>query len=177
MHRLFVAIRPPPAMRAALLGIMGGVANARWQGNEQLHLTLRFVGEVDRHTAEDIAAALGSVRQPRFHLALDGIGQFDRKGRPDTLWAGVTPQEPVKLLHNKVDQALARVGVQPDSRAYLPHITIARFRRAAGALEGLMTRSGGLSGPSEEIDQFCLYESSLSREGSIYTIVERYPLA
>jgi 2'-5' RNA ligase len=176
MHRLFVAIRPPRALRAALLGAMGGVAHARWQSDEQLHLTLRFIGEVDRHAAEDVAAALGTVHHSRFDLALDGIGQFDRKGRIDALWVGVTPQEPLKVLHNKVDQALARVGIRPESRAYLPHITIARFGRNAGSVDGLMTRSGGLSSGGQEIDQFCLYESSLSHEGSVYSIVERYPL-
>jgi 2'-5' RNA ligase len=177
MHRLFVAIRPPRAMRAGLLRVMGGVANARWQSDEQLHLTLRFIGEVDRHAAEDAAAALGTIHHPRFELALDGIGQFDRKGRLETLWAGITPHEPLKLLHNKVDQALARVGIQPDNRAYLPHITLARFGRDAGTVGGLLTHSGGLASPPEEIDQFCLYESNLSHEGPVYTIVERYPLA
>ena len=176
MHRLFVAIRPPRAMRAALLATMGGVAHARWQSDEQLHLTLRFIGEVDRHTAEDAAAALGTVHQQRFSVAVDGIGQFDRKGRVDTLWAGVTPHEPLKALHNKVDQALARVDIPPDSRAYLPHITLARFGRNAGPVGGLMASSGGVTSAPEEIDQFCLYESALSHEGSVYTIVERYPL-
>lgn len=176
MHRLFVAIRPPRAMRAALLAAMGGVAHARWQRDEQLHLTLRFIGEVDRHVAEDTAAALGTVHHPRFDLALDGIGHFERKGRLDALWAGVTPHDPLKLLHNKVDQALARVGIPPDARVYLPHITLARFGRSSGPVGGLMERAGGVTSAAEEIDQFCLYESSLSHEGSVYTIVERYPL-
>lgn len=176
MHRLFVAIRPPRAMRAGLLAAMGGVAHARWQNDEQLHLTLRFIGEVDRHAAQDVAAALGTVHHPRFDLALDGVGQFDRKGRIEALWAGVTPHAPLKILHNKVDQALARVGIEPENRAYLPHITIARFGRNAGPVDGLMTRSGGVTSPFEEIAQFCLYESQLSREGSVYTIIERYEL-
>jgi 2'-5' RNA ligase len=176
MFRLFAAIRPPADMRRSLLAAMGGVANARWQTDEQLHLTLRFIGEVDRHRAQDIAAALGSVHHARFELALDGVGQFDRKGRLDALWAGVTPHEPLKTLHNKIDQALARVGLEPESRAYLPHITLARFGRSAGPIGGLLTRSGGVSSPSYPISEFCLYESKLSHEGSIYTIVERYLL-
>lgn len=176
MHRLFVAIRPPRAMRSSLAAAMGGVAHARWQTDEQLHLTLRFIGEVDRHAAEDVAAALGTVHHPRFDLALDGMGQFDRKGRIEALWAGVAPQAPVKALHNKVDQALARVGIEPETRAYLPHITIARFGRNAGPVGALITRSGGVTSPPEEIDQFCLYESQLSHEGPVYTIIERYPL-
>lgn len=176
MHRLFVAIRPPRAMRASLLAAMGGVARARWQSEEQLHLTLRFIGEVDRHRAEDVAAALGTVHHPRFALALDGIGQFDRKGRVDTLWAGVAPHGPLKALHNKIDQALARVGIAPETRAYLPHITIARFSRGAGPLESVAARSGGVMSAEEEISEFALYESHLSHEGALYSIIERYPL-
>src|SRR3546814_10296472 len=62
MHRLFVAIRPPPAIRVRLLGLMHGIAGARWQDDDQLHLTLRFVGEVDRPQADDLADALGHIR-------------------------------------------------------------------------------------------------------------------
>jgi len=177
MHRLFVAIRPPRAMRASLLAAMGGVAHARWQSEEQLHLTLRFIGEVDRHRAEDITAALGTVHHPRFAIALDGLGQFDRKGRVDALWAGVAPQAPLKTLHNKIDQALVRVGIAPETRVYLPHITIARFSRGTGPLENVAARSGGVMSVEEEIGEFALYESQLSHEGAIYSIIERYPLA
>ena len=176
MHRLFVAIRPPRALRERLMSLMGGVAHARWQRDDQLHLTLRFIGEVDRHRAEDIVAALGTVHHPAFGLALDGIGQFDRKGRTDTLWVGVSPQEPARLLHNKIDQALVRVGLEPETRAYLPHITIARFGRAAGPVDGLVSASGGVSSEPFAMTEFCLYESDTSHDGSVYTIVERYRL-
>lgn len=176
MHRLFVALKPPPPMRNALLAAMGGIVHARWQTAEQLHLTLRFVGEVDRHQAEDIAAILGSVHHPGFALTLDRIGQFDRKGRTDTLWVGVTPQEPVKQLHNKIDRALQRVGVPPDTRAFLPHITIARFGRHAGSLAGFVDSSAVLS-VTAEFSEFCLYESVLGTAGSTYTVIARYPLS
>ncbi|WP_157216242.1 RNA 2',3'-cyclic phosphodiesterase [Flavisphingomonas formosensis] len=176
MHRLFVAIRPPRPMRERLLGLMGGVAHARWQRDDQLHLTLRFIGEVDRHRAEDIVAALGTVHHPAFALALDGVGQFDRKGRADSLWVGVSPPEPARQLHNKIDQALVRVGLEPDTRAYLPHITIARFGRLSGPLGGLVSEAGGVSSDPYAMTEFCLYESDLGHDGSIYTIVERYRL-
>ena len=174
MHRLFVALKPPPAIRDALLTMRGGIAHARWQTADQLHLTLRFIGEVDRHQAEDIAAALGSVHHPAFTLALDGLGQFDRKGRINTLWVGAGPQEPLRLLHNKVDRALARVGIAPDNRAFLPHITIARFGRNAGNPGGFM-ESVPVPSVSAEIAEFCLYESNLGSEGSTYSIITRYP--
>ena len=176
MYRLFVGIDPPDAVKDQLLDLMGGVAGARWQTEAQLHLTLRFIGEVDRHQANDIAAALESLRHPRIELQLAGAGAFDRRGRVSALWAGVAPHEPVYALHKKVEQAIVRAGLPAEHRAYHPHITLARFGRDAGALNGFIDRHGGLASPPFEVDGFCLYESQLTREGSIYTIVERYPL-
>lgn len=176
MHRLFVAIRPPRPVREQLLQVMGGVRGARWQSDDQLHLTLRFIGEVDRHLAEDLHAALGAIHHPRFEIALSGIGSFERRGQPETLWAGVTPHEPLKALHNKVDQAAVRAAIAPDQRAYLPHITLARLNRAAGSIAGLLEQSGGLSSAPFPVDSFGLYESELTPEGAVYSIVERYRL-
>lgn len=176
MQRLFVAIRPPAAIRALLLAAMGGVSGARWQSEAQLHLTLRFIGEVDRHTAQDVRAALGAVRQARFELALSGVGVFEHRGRPDTIWAGVRPHEPLKLLHKKIDQALVRVGVPADQRAYLPHVTLARLGRTVGPIRNLMEGHGGLSSPSFEVTDYSLFESHLSSDGAIYAELERYPV-
>jgi 2'-5' RNA ligase len=176
MHRLFVAIRPPAPVRARLLHLMGGVAGARWQSDDQLHLTLRFIGEVDRHLARDVDAALSAVHHPRFSIALNGLGGFERRGEPVTLWAGVAPQEPLHALHKKIDQALLRVGVEPDRRAYMPHITIARLPRGAGSVGALIEQSGGLSGPTFEIAEFCVFESRLGPDGPAYTVAERYSL-
>ena len=176
MIRLFVAIRPPAAVRARLLAAMGGVRGARWQSEDQLHLTLRFIGDVDRHRAEDVDAALAGVRQPRFALALSGLGAFERRGEPTVLWAGVAPQEPLKALHKKVDQAIARAGLEPERRAYTPHITLARMRRGAGPLQPLVESAGGLSSAPFEVDAFHLYESRLTPQGALYETIQRYPL-
>lgn len=176
MHRLFVAIRPPHGIRDLLLSVMGGISGARWQSDEQIHLTLRFIGEVDRHLAGDVHAALGGIHHPAFEIAVNGIGTFDRRGQPETVWAGVTPLEPLKALHKKVDQALARVGVEPDQRAYLPHITLARLKRSSGPVRNLIERSGGLAGPPFLVDHFALFESQITPEGAVYTEIERYSL-
>ena len=125
MHRLFVALEPPPHIRAQLLDLMGGVAGARWQSDAQLHLTLKFIGEVDRRTAEDVATTLSYLRHPCFSLSLSGVGMFDRRGRPEALWVGVSPRDSVKPLHDKVDQALRGAGIAPDGRPYAaddPHL-------------------------------------------------------
>jgi 2'-5' RNA ligase len=175
MHRLFVAIRPPREIRERLLGLMGGVQNAHWQTDDQLHLTLRFIGEVDRHRAEDVASALAGIRHERFELALSGVGSFGKRGR-GALWAGLVPQDQLKALHKKVDQACLRAGLEPDPRAYHPHITLARLGRSSGAVEPFLKRWGGLASPPFEADGFCLYESRLGSEGASYTVAERYSL-
>lgn len=176
MHRLFVAIRPPATVRAQLLAAMGGVGGARWQSEDQIHLTLRFVGEVDRHQAVDVHAALGAVHYPPFELALAGVGAFERRGEPTTLWAAVAPQEPVKALHRKVDQALARIGLEPESRAYAAHITLARLPRGAGPVGHFLHAAGRLTSPPFAVEDFSLFESSLTPEGAVYTAIERYRL-
>ena len=177
MHRLFVAIRPPQPVRARLAGLMGGVRGARWQSDDQLHLTLRFIGEIDRHAAGDVHAALAAVRLPPFELTLSGVGLFERRGQPAALWAGVAPQEPLKALHKKIDQALVRSGLEPERRAYLPHITLARLGRGGGPVDAFLVAGAGLSGMPFSVDRFGLYESRLSPEGAAYARVETYSLA
>jgi 2'-5' RNA ligase len=175
MHRLFVAIRPPAPIRERLLDLMEGISGARWQDEDQLHLTLRFIGEVDRHVAADIHAALGSIHHPGFELELGGLGLFDRRGVPATLWVGVAPHQPVGALHNKVDQAIARAGLAPDPRAFHPHITLARLGRGVGDLRAFLEQPAPASEPFRA-DAFSLYESRLTSEGAVYSEVERYRL-
>lgn len=176
MHRLFVAIRPPETVRKLLLAAMGGISGARWQTEDQLHLTLRFIGEVDRHRGVDVHAALGGIHHPRFEIALSGLGAFDRRGQPVTIWAGVTPQEPLRTLHKKIDQAMLRVGVEPDQRAFFPHITLARLKPTSGRIRGLVEEAGGLRSEPFPVDRFALFASTLTPEGAVYTAVETYPL-
>jgi len=175
MHRLFVAVRPPGSIRERLLAIAGGVQNARWQDEDQLHLTLRFIGEVDRHRAEDIAAALGNLHHASFEVTLRGVGSFMNRGK-GALWAGLAPHADLRALHKKVDQACLRVGIETDNRAYLPHITVARLGRGAGPVEPFVQRWAGLTSPPFQVDSFSLYESRLGSEGAVYSAVARYPL-
>ena len=172
MIRLFAALELPPTIRDRLLAAMGGVAGARWQRDEQLHLTLRYIGEVDYHLAQDVAAALSSVNIQPFSLSLTTPGTFDRKGRIDNLWVGVTPQQEVAALARRIDQALVRVGVPPLGRAFVPHVTVARFGRSVGDLSGFPLRPLPIT--PFMINGFALFESRISHHGSDYAIVARY---
>ena len=176
MHRLFVAIRPPRPVREQLLALMGDVPGARWQTDDQLHLTLRFIGEVDRHQAEDVASALLSVSMPGFEIALQGAGRFGEGTRAGSLWIGVTPHDQLASLHKKVDHACRRAGLAPEGRAYLPHITVARLGRSAGAADMFLATASAVSGAPFTADSFSLYESRLHAGGATYEIIERYPL-
>ncbi len=176
MHRLFIALRPPAAMRDALFDIQDGVEAARWQDDEQLHLTLRYIGDVERPVAEDIALALQAVRAPAFDLALSGVGQFDAGRRGRVLWAGVTPHDAVTALHRKVDHALVRLGLSPEGRAFLPHVTLARLNKSSGPTEAFLGANAGLASPPMRFDHFLLYESHLGHAGAWYEAAARYPL-
>jgi 2'-5' RNA ligase len=176
MHRLFVAFPLPPAIRARLLAAMGGIPGARWQRDDQLHLTLRFIGEIDRPAAEDAALALAAVHHPPIEIALYGTGQFESRGRPNAVWAGITPRDALAGLHKKVDQALVRAGRPPEGRAYLPHITLARMNAQSGAADKFLEAHAALASPSFTLTHFHLYESHLGREGASYEVVQRYAL-
>lgn len=165
-------------MRERLLAAMGGVAGARWQIDEQLHLTLRFLGDVPRPLAEEVALTLGQIRFPPLELALSGVGQFaDSHGRVNTLWAGVTPHDAVARLHRKVDQAVQQMGVAADPRAFLPHITLARLNVPTAATERFLADQSGLSSAPAPFDHLYLWESRLGGERAMYETVARYPLA
>lgn len=176
LHRLFIALRPPPPMRRELLDIMDGVDGARWQDDEQLHLTIRYVGAVERPIAEDIAVALQAVHAPALDLALAGVGRFDTGSRGRALWAGVTPHDAVLALHRKVDHALVRAGLPPEGRAFLPHITLARLNRSSGPVDGFLAAHAGLTSVAMRFDHLILYESHLGPDGAWYEPVARYPL-
>ncbi len=174
MHRLFVAIRPPAPIRSLLLSLMGGVEGARWQDDDQLHLTLRFIGEVDRHRANDVADTLGAIRFSPFTISLSGVGSFDRKGIVDIIWAGVQPRDPLAQLHRKIDRACVTMGLPPEGRAYLPHITLARFGRSGGLVDGFLSVHAGLASPAFSVERFSLFESRIGHAGASYVPVANY---
>ena len=177
MHRLFVALRPSTALRRHCLdAIAGGPPGWAWQREEQLHVTLRFIGEVERPLAEDIAAALGSIRAASVELGLHGVGFFDQ-GAQGVLFARAVPRDPLEALHKKVDRALFSVGLAPDRRAFLPHVTLARRRRSATDPSTWLEAHASLSAPAEPVGEFILFESRLGHDGAHYDAVETYPLS
>ena len=177
MHRLFVAIRPPQEVCDLLIDAMDDHAELRWVGDEQLHLTLRFIGEVERPLANDLAAALGSIRFGAFQLKVNGVGRFDRRSG-GALWAGIEPKGPVATLAAKVERACQAAGLEPERRAFHPHITLARWKgRRSREIADFLERNRGLASDPFQVREFTLFESRLSRHGAHYEAIASYALS
>jgi len=176
VHRLFVAIRPPEAIRDLLIDAMDDSPDFRWQEDDQLHLTLRFVGEVDRHVAIDLGDALARIRAPALALRIKGVGSFDHRAA-GALWAGVEPKEPLTALAAKVERVCQHVGLEPERRVFHPHITLARWKgRRTRELSDFLDRRRSLASEPFAVNDFRLFESRLSRHGAHYEEVARYLL-
>jgi 2'-5' RNA ligase len=178
--RLFVGIALPETVRAHLAMLQSGIAGARWIGPENLHVTLRFIGEVDGGQAHDIDAALDAVRGPAFALAFAGLGCFDRRRRVHTIWAGVAKSEPLMRLQAKIESALVRTGLEAERRKFLPHAALARMKNGLTPSHkiGAYIEANNLfaAGPFT-VDRFTLFRSHLGGAGAHYEILAEYELA
>ena len=177
MHRLFVAIRPPEPIRDLLIDAMDESPDFRWQHDEQLHLTLRFIGEVDRPLADDIAGALTRIHAERFSLRIAGTGRFEQRNS-GSLWAGVEPKAAVAALASKIERTCVGLGLEPERRAFHPHITLARWKgRRTREIADFLQRTRGVASEPFDVSEFILFESRLSRHGAHYEEAASYPLA
>jgi 2'-5' RNA ligase len=174
--RLFVALQLPEAVREQLVALEGGVPGARWASEEQMHLTLRFIGEVDGNVANDIDDALAGIRAPAFTLELAGVGEFGGK-TPRALWAGVRSNEALLHLQRKVETALQRIVLPPESRKFSAHVTLARMKGAPQEkIVQFLTHHALFASEPFTVADFVLFSSQLSHGGSIYHSERIYPL-
>jgi 2'-5' RNA ligase len=176
MHRLFVAIRPPEPIRDLLIDAMDDSPDFRWQDDEQLHLTLRFVGEVERPVANDLADAFGRIRAAPFDLRIAGAGRFEQRNS-GAFGAAVEPKEPAAALAAKIERVCQQIGLEPERRAFHPHITLARWKgRRTREVQDYLERHRGLTSEPFTVDRFALFESHLSKHGAHYEEVATFSL-
>jgi RNA 2',3'-cyclic 3'-phosphodiesterase len=178
MLRLFAALPLPDVICDAITRTQRGFDGARWSPRENLHITLRFIGDVDERRAEDIDAALGEIHIGAFDIALEGAGYFGHDA-PHAMWLGVAPNERLSTLHNACERACRRAGLEPSPRAYTPHVTVCYLPRYQ-TLEPVIAfqqRHALFSSPSWIADRFYLYSSATQGAGpSRYRIEAEYPL-
>jgi RNA 2',3'-cyclic 3'-phosphodiesterase len=174
--RLFVALPIPQLVAQSIMLIQGGVPGARWQTHEQLHLTLRFIGEVDGREAAMLDDALAGIEAPAFDLQLHGVGQFGHK-QPHALWAGLRKSEALERLQRKVDNAVRRVGQPQDAYKFMPHVTLARLRNPEGGkMIEWLTHHALFTSSEFRVAAFHLYSSRLTSDGSVYAVEYEYSL-
>lgn len=176
MPRLFVAIPMPEEIAAQLDGLCVGLPGIRWTDSDAFHLTLRFMGEVEHGTFMEIGALLAEIVHRPFELRLKGLGTFPPRGDPQTLWVGVEANEELAALRRRVDRALSGIGLDPDRRKAVPHVTIGRFRAMPPE-----ARFGSWLGPRTlfrssafSVSAFTLYSSVLRPEGSLRAVEAEY---
>ena len=174
-HRLFIALSPPEDLRDLLLDAMEGIEGARWIDEANLHLTLRFVGEVETPVAEDLAARLAQIAAEAFPVQLDGVGHFTRKGQAAALWARVLPEPELEALRHKVERACEAAGLGRETRRFTPHVTLARLNRSSGDISRWLASFGDLR-LQWRAEHFTLFESRLGRSGATYEAVATFPL-
>ena len=177
MPRLFIAIDLAPAIKAEVHALCRGLSAAHWSKMEQLHLTLRFLGETPDEQIAGLRAALAQVKAAPFTLALRGVGVFPLRRRPArVLWAGVSPEEPACALKKAIDDAL---GPDPEAaeRGFSPHLTLARFRDNPGAdLNRYLDEHAHFASAPWPVAEFRLYRSILGSERATHEVLESYPL-
>ena len=176
MIRLFVALPLPERVAQSLLAMQSGVPGARWNSREQMHLTLRFIGEVDGRDANAIDETLATISASPFTLELKGVGAFGGKN-PRALWAGVATNDALIHLQRKIESAIQRLGFAAEERKYTPHVSLARLRAvpAGRMVDYLSDHALYASGPFE-MNGFALFSSRLSPNGSVYVAEREYPL-
>jgi 2'-5' RNA ligase len=175
--RLFAAIAPPPDIAAGLVRRQTGLPGARWRPEANLHLTLRFFGDIAETLAEDLDSELAAVGGEAFDIVLSGVGSFGEGAELNALWVGVEPSEPLARLARRCETAARRAGLKADTRAFHPHVTLAYLRGADPARVAAWIQAESLlKSPPFRVTAFGLYSSWRSETGSAYQLERRYPL-
>ncbi|MEM9262136.1 MAG: RNA 2',3'-cyclic phosphodiesterase [Pseudomonadota bacterium] len=160
-----------------ILDIQTGLDGVRWTPFDNLHLTLCFLGGVDRHLLEDVDTILTGIKIPAFDLELSGSGSFGR-GPRQSVWVGTSRSPNLLQLQEKVENACRRAGASVENRKFVPHVTVGRMGRVSQeAVTGWVSRHSLFKATPFTVETFHLYESTLSKSGAHYEPIADYPLS
>ena len=177
MPRLFTALEIPPPLAFSLSLLRGGLPGARWIDPENYHITLRFIGDIDQRTANEVERALMRVERPSFDLtisALDALGG----NKPHSIVASVKPTPALRDLQGEHERIIQRIGLEPERRKFRPHVTLARIKGVSEAdAAAYLALRGDFRTPPFPVGRFVLLSSRDSRGGGPYVMEEAYPLA
>ena len=177
MLRLFIAISPPSDLRRDIAELARAVPGGRPVPPEQLHCTLKFIGDVEGGTLLDIKETLAGISRPPFSVFLRGVGVFPPRGLPRVVWAGIEPGEELGQLRRDIEKMLFAAGVPKEKQKFTPHLTLARLKSPnLGRLQEFLAGNSLLRSPLFAVSEFTLYSSQLTPKGAIHTALAVYPL-
>jgi len=169
--RLFIGLELPSATRLMLAALDPKISGLRWLPEDQLHLTMSFLGQVEAEQEAKLRTALAGVRVPPFFLPIQGVGAFGG-ARPAIVWAGVGKGHPhLFALHKRIQDAVFQSGFEPDLRPFHPHITLARAKDLPRqTLRPFLHRHEKTEFDLCPVTGFVLFSSALSPEGATHTV-------
>ena len=177
--RLFTALDLPDDVAERLMALMKGVPGAKWRPRENLHMTLRFFGDVPEPVADDIDAALGEVAEANapFEMQLKAAGSFGGAD-PHALWIGARETPELMKLAKDCERAARRAGLKPEGRKFAPHVTVAYLSNAPlDRVQAFEQRLGLFEARPFHVDRFGLYSSQVRKSApSLYRLEAEYPL-
>jgi RNA 2',3'-cyclic 3'-phosphodiesterase len=180
--RVFIAIDLPETVHSALADAQQNFRDtchgARWTRPDDIHLTLKFLGNISDAQTGQIADSLNGLGplEP-FTIEVKGFGFFPHAGRPRVFWAGLAAPPALAVLAGRVEAEMEKLGFAREKRAYSPHLTLARFNtpRSQPALQTAVAKQTTTSLGSFQVSEFFLFESKLSPQGAHYQKIMRFP--
>lgn len=176
MPRLFTGLGLPDSVRHHLAMLTFPLPGAKWVEPDNLHLTLRFAGDIENHQAQEFADALSHIRCPAFEIRLQGLGVFGNKS-PTALWAAVAPNPTLANLARQHETAARQAGLTPESRKFTAHVTLARFKHTrVERVARFLERNGAFASQPFLVDEFVLYSARPRTGGGPYVVEQSFPL-
>lgn len=178
MQRIFLGLSIPSAVKSQLISLQGGIPGANWVDPENYHITLKFIGEVDEITKEDIAESLDDLSFPTFQINLQGIDIFSRGNDPHHLWVKPNPEEPLLKLNSKIENHLQNyLNLKKDTHKFTPHLTIAKLKNSNLNKVGQFIQWHNLfKSITFDITEYTLFQSLLTPKGAVYKPLDIFSL-
>jgi len=183
--RLFIAIETPPEITSQIGAIRDRLrisqADVKWEPNEKLHATLKFLGNTDDHLLPEIVSYTREVcqRTAQFQFRYSGVGCFPNGRSPRIIWVGMEDLNGnLEILHREIESGLVLLGFDQEERRFHPHITLGRVK-SEKRIGGLLRMMESITFESQPVTvhEIALMQSELKPSGSVYTILKSIPLS